>query len=453
MTSPNARWPIGAVGLYTVLGLTLGLAIRAGGWKPASRLSGGGRLSTRGPGFGEGPGRFGRLAAIGLGAMALAAAIVAWREGEAYWDSAVAYNRGKQPFQILVDQHGASVSDNMDAERERQVDAKLRECAASFRQAIEIYPNNASAYYQLGSVLNIRANLNRSEEGRFLREAEKAYLDLEKLWPLYSELPFNLGVIYYRLSFVKRAELTAATGISTAERMRANEEIKRYDDLSLAYFEKMKGMSLKDVAILNLGDAYFDAANHDATLYERALEAFGEGMRRYPRWSERGAHEPGVFARKYVETAEMLRRDREKAVGMFELWKVQPAKNEELLFPAMRIALEGGHDDLMGAMLEEAFRRNPVEPAFHEWRMRFARAQGDRATAVVTARRYAKLEGPDDAVLRAGAEAAAEWLEDETSVESGAMNEARAFHQAVVEMKRDSPVKEAARRWLRDHPG
>ncbi len=390
LTSPNAQWPIGAVGLWTMLGFTAGL-VRQGeaSGAPVTR-------PARPEAYTSGRTRIG-YAALCVGAIAL---ILCLNQGSISWRSSVFYNRGKQAFEsyrpaameIILKKHKA---DPAEIARLRGV---FEASISNFENAIKADPYHLSAYYQLGSLHNLLANLlpERSEEN--LAQSLNAYVALETLSPDYAELPYNLGVIYFRLSGNSASALEGLGDDQVEEAAHLREEVASYRELSRKHFTRMSELSRKPEVIQRLGETYFDAGD-----FELARNMFARGMELYP--------DNFGIARYFRLSSQQAGDVRGQIEGAGALWLMRPGQVDLLYgqsYSALDLALKNAELDLAVDLMDLALERQPVDPELHARRVVLGTAQRDPAEVLDAAATYLRLGGAKTEILLEGARAARE---------------------------------------------
>lgn len=390
LTSPNAQWPIGAVGLWSMLGFTAGL-VRQGEARgvPATRAA-----RPEADTIGRSPIGY---AGLCVGAIAL---ILCFIQGSISWRSSVFYNRGKQAFEsyrpvameIIFKKREA---DPAEIARLRGV---FQDSISNFENAIEADPHHLSAYYQLGSLHNLLANLLPERGAEHLAQSLKVYQDLENLSPDYAELPYNLGVIYFRMSADSTSAREALEERQIEEAVRLRDDAARYRKLSRGHFTRMSELSRKPEVIQRLGETYFDAGD-----YELARDMFARGMELYP--------ENFGMARYFRLSSQQAGDVRGQIEGAKALWLMRPGQVDLLYgqsYSALDLALRNAELDLAVNLIDLAIERQPVDPELHARRVVLGVAQRDPAEVLDAAETYRRLGGSKTEVLLEGARAARE---------------------------------------------
>ncbi len=200
LSSPNMRWVIGTVNVYTVMGFMAGIIMLArvrGVDRPNAASDGavGGRAGRHLVGWAL-------VALLGIGVVTW---IYASNTGVRYWKSAVAYADGLQwmePAMEAMDTHTLDVD---------TIASMLEKGYEPLERSIQEDPSNVSAYYKLGSIYTTLYNyyIDRAEEvrarnpqqARQLTEHAKTLLDtamerydrLQQICPDYAQIHYNYG--------------------------------------------------------------------------------------------------------------------------------------------------------------------------------------------------------------------------------------------------------------------
>ncbi len=452
MSSTSARWPIGAVGLWSVMGFMAGLIRQGEQWKPAPKFGeglkaifGGWSLPSRSaPASGNEWKKKAQLACLGL--TAAAGLIFCWRDGIGYWNSALLYNQALLGFGRVMDYHAAEVSDfNTPPEKRRQFAGTLKEAGNSFRRAIDIYPGNLSAYYKLGSVENTLANLEFDRLEEHLREAKKVYETLQTYAPDYAEIAYNLGVVDFRLALWTKSKLAELPPGDAEDSRRLNAELIVLQEQSRKYFELMRAMSNKAEVFYQLADTYFRAGD-----FKEAQETYKKALELYPTEEILSSV---YFADKYYEASVQLKDQAGIVEGLRARWNLHPG-DRSLLYQALQIASDQGMEESFNRLVDEALERNPVDPMVFEKIAARAEKKKDNAATLKAASQYLELMGNKEMaeavkpmggekpeVILKGAQAA-DVLHDKTA--------ARKFYDRLAAS--NSPFTQQAKDWLAANP-
>lgn len=390
LTSPNAQWPIGAVGLWTMLGFTAGL-VRQG---EASEASAARTARSEAVPVGRSPIGY---TALCVGAIALILCLI---QGSISWRSSVFYNNGKQAFESYRPAAMEIIFKKREADPAEI--ARLYEIfgasISNFENAVEADTYHLSAYYQLGSLHNLLANLLPERGAEHLVRSLKVYHDLENLSPDYAELPYNLGVVYFRLYDASDSARQALGEHEVEEAARLREEAERYRELSRTHFTRMSELSRKPEVIQRLGETYFDAGD-----YELAQDMFARGMELYP--------DNFGIARYFRLSSQRSGDVRGQIEGATALWLMRPMQVDLLYgesYSALDLALKNSELDLAVNLIDLALERQPVDPELHARRVVLGAARRDPAEVLDAATTYLRLGGARTEVLLEGARAARE---------------------------------------------
>lgn len=415
LTSPNARWPIGALGIWTVLGYLSGLVSQADGWIPATVDFDARPPNSMWSGMSGWP-RWGKGLLAATAILAVIATLFSFHEGTRYWASSRDYNDGKQIFRSINDEVMSVIPRRAqtDPGQVQALTSYMQRSAKSFENAIEEYPEYTTAYYQLGSVDNLLSMLAPETEESRLEKAKLAYEKLESLDPDYAELPYNLGVIYYRLY-----TLLESRNPSTDKEPRSKEiqdQIDRYRNLSVANFKKMGVLSKKPEVYYQLGEAYINQGD-----YKLAQETLEEGVKLYYDDPTIEPLQRSNLLKSYLKSSVALGDKRSQADALKRMWLLQPGQ-VDLLFSVkgqsegcLDIALQNGFDDQFEEILKLALDRNPVDANLYARDVTYAARKKVPDRALKSALAYLKLGGDDPEVLKIGAQAAGELKNVEAS--------------------------------------
>ncbi len=407
MTSTSGRWPIGAVGLWTFMGLLAGYVRQSEGWRPVTDKSGNiipwtigglnldnttdfwGRIARTQPK---------RIRDLVLG-VSLLGFLFAARQGVNYWRTARAYNDGMLDFERVNTLFQREANDpNTPPDLKAKIASYLNISGANFARAIEIDPYHLSTYYKWGSVENMLANLEMDRHEEHLLKAQILYLRLSELSPDYAEIHYNFGIVYYRLASLRNKQIAsilreagvAAQGDSEEEIQKVNmpeatkkkalELVRQRDQFkkeSRAYFERMQAMSNKSDVFLNLADTYYRSGE-----YERSREIFKRALEIYPRNMS--------FAKGYYGSALRLNDAAGQVAGLRAQWEVSPAERG-VLYQALRLAMENNLDEAFKGLMQIALERNPVDPVLYELSAQEAEKRGSKEQVADAANKYVKL--------------------------------------------------------------
>jgi tetratricopeptide (TPR) repeat protein len=227
MTTPMTRWPVGTVALHAMLGTAFGIAVFA--LKPVPKRSRNRDVYTAPvpPAWDHGRVTRGILVAS---ALAYLIYITPWANRT--FTASYYHNEGLKK----TDLPDGYFSESGIATEPAVVDLMKRGIVA-FNKAIELDPARPTTYYKLAHAYNRLAD----EENSL-----KQYLALQRFSPDYSEIHYNLGVIYYNMALDAREALDKAEkdGNSRGAEAARSRLIENFDK-SIAQFERQSKLSNK----------------------------------------------------------------------------------------------------------------------------------------------------------------------------------------------------------------
>jgi tetratricopeptide (TPR) repeat protein len=187
LLNPMSRWPVGAVSLHAMIGTAFGVILLA--LKDPEQLRrefpGEGRTKRRAeekpPVIHNAPLRYGVLAFASI------ALVISGQSSIRGFQSAVQHNEGLA-LSEGIPQHLLGNSPTL---TNPKIIELFRRAERHFLEAIRLDPTRVTTYYKLAHVYN---RLGETEL------ALKAYRDLQKFFPDYAEVHFNLAVIYFNLA-------------------------------------------------------------------------------------------------------------------------------------------------------------------------------------------------------------------------------------------------------------
>ncbi len=383
LSSPNGRWVIGAVGLWTVMGLTCGVLLLArvpGQKTPIAAAAGPPRKPVA-------------VAAIALLALGLVMGGFGARTGLNYFNSARTYAAGLAYMEegLKAVERGLIQDEQV---RERVIDY-LRTSYPLLESSIKTDPNNLSAYYKLGSVYTTlyqlvrekaisAANRQRADQEAEFRQLSGIYLKLARarfdqlaaLSPNYAEIHYNLGLVNkFYASYLE--EEAARTTPEKAAEMQA--EAERSRKAARAALDKMAQMSQKPEVALIRGRQYDEMG-----LSEQAIQIFREATALYPDHRD--------LAIGFYQAAAAIEDPRAQAEALELVWRQSP-NEAEVLSMLLRLALEGDHQDLIERTLARLEELNPIDPRLFEVRMVQAERAGDQERYITLAEQYLNAGG------------------------------------------------------------
>lgn len=383
MTSTSARWPIGAVNLWTFLGFGIGLVARAEGWKPGASLfssATAAHASVSGSPRNSADAVWRRRLLIAAAVPAAIGLVAGPLEGIGYWRGARAYNRGLTAFERTIRFYMDAVRapEKADPQRLETARSYLNDARRHFLETIRLDPDDLSAYYKLGSVENYLAKVYPKDQERYVQAALATYERLRRRAPDYAEIHYNLGIMNYQLSEMRRAERKRVPAENVARRAELEKEIVELEARSRAFYEVMGRMSEKDDVLLNQGIAY-----QQAGLLEEAKAVFERAMRLYP-----DDHRFGEWARL---TAEGMGDRAGEVAALEHLYRIHPAESTIYLFPAMKMADDADLDEAFLRLVALGDERNPIDPRLFVRLVLFHERRGRPAEALDAGRKLARI--------------------------------------------------------------
>jgi O-antigen ligase len=380
LTSVSSRWPIGAVGMWSVIGVLYGLLDASHDrplplsppvprrWLPVESM----------PAL---------MALFGLTVLMSAPAAL---QARTYWRSQRAFADGfllAEQYRDFAIQRIYAGRDLSPPEHAFLVD-RLGTAAAHLRRALDIDPNFASALYHLGSTESLLAGLAPERVDEHLHASIGAYTELARLAPDYAELPYNLGIAHLQFARRLREELHALPPGAAAERDRIELDLGRHQAEALGHFERMGRLSNRAEVLLNLGEAYHGAGRPDLTMgvYRRGAELHPDDVR---------------FPRRMIPTAAAAGDVEAGVEARFALWRHEPLRLDLLLGDdgalelSLRYELREEFDEIIGALLE----RYPVDAEVYAIEARAADQWNDAERLSEALRNYRALGGAAGEIL------------------------------------------------------
>jgi tetratricopeptide (TPR) repeat protein len=395
LSSPNARWIIGASNLWTVLGFLAGSLRLAGGWRP--QLAGAPTPAATG-GFPASP--VARYAVLGVLVLSLPMWVIAGKAGVDYWGSARLYANGLQYME-----GGMQMLGQQEMERTKQM---LVASADLFEQSLTQDPHNVSAYYKVGSVYSTLDRIfedsanavrgSKPQEAQILQTAAdnycqlalERYQKLDELMPDYAEIHYNFGIVYDRMANVlRRQSKSAASG--QAKQMLALAD--SYDEKSREHLERMHKLSVKAEVYQMLGNQY-QAKGELAD----ALRIYQEAVQRYPDNLE--------LVRKYHDAALLSNQTGDMFEALRLLWHSDP-QNDDFVQRMLNTCVENKLAPQLAKLADELIEKNPLDPRAYYARMILAGWSHNENALLVEADHYRKAGGRQTAVFQMAIKAAA----------------------------------------------
>lgn len=261
MATPMTRWPIGATTLHAFAGLAAGaiaVALRSNRYD----------IATPAPQVGWGASHWVRMS-VAVALAGLLVPLVRWQNTQ--WKASRLHADGT----LVVDSVPATPA--KDPETEAELRRYLEVASEKLREAVKLDPNRPTTYYKLAFAQNRLGNQEAALE---------AYLDLVEFNPDYSEIQFNLGVVY----------MSAADNLGDPKTMTEQQRERALDLIrkSLVHFERAIRQSDKPGVSRNFAFANVRAseltegeesrayARRAAEVLERVVE-LSEAARKAPR--------------------------------------------------------------------------------------------------------------------------------------------------------------------------
>ncbi|MCC6546579.1 O-antigen ligase family protein [Candidatus Sumerlaeota bacterium] len=267
MTTPMSRWPVGVVALHSMIGMAMGIVSlalakqvkRSRGFEYVEPLP---LLWDRG-----------RTIRGTLLAASLAYVIHATVSARATFLASYEHNEGVKLVELPEHYFGKS-----GLAEDPRVIAMINEGVAHFKKSLEYDPARPTTYYKMAHAYN-----------RLGQEAPslECYLALQKYFPDYAEIHYNLGVIYYNMALDAKSRMEAAQARhedAEAEAQRA-EMLNNYD-LAAKQFDRQATLSNKiSVWYFRANVHYLKAEKLDPNaaetrqLYQKAGEYFARAAK------------------------------------------------------------------------------------------------------------------------------------------------------------------------------
>lgn len=409
MTSVSARWPVGAVGLWTVMGVLAGLV----------RQESDERKTTDGSDRASGEtlaDNSSSPAAWALISIVLGLFIVSVYSAHAFWASRIAYgsaisdSTGLRNVAVQVIQ---GKKENVSSAERAALISKLTQCTGLYEEAIALDPTYLSAYYKLGSLESILSSLDTRTNFEHLEKSFKAYDTLASYAPDYAEVHYNLGIIHYRLGGQLRAQISSLDPADAEAREKLDQEVAAHDVKSLEHFERMGQLSNKSEVLSNLGETYLKLGQN-----ELAYKTYKKGLALYP--------EKAIFARQYYKVCGLLENPEGQIDGLVALWRIQPG-NGAIIYGkggALHIAHDKKLHEKFDAVFAEVRDRNPVNVHLFAVGSMNAQARGQNDLATQYGRAFLLTGGTDPTILQAAFKGAAKASDRDS---------ANAFYREVID--------------------
>lgn len=367
LSSPNMRWVIGTVNVYTVMGFMTGIIMIA-------RVRGVERPNSASEGVVAG--QFGRQVTLWMATVLIGIGFIAWYfsagTGLRYWNSAKDYADGLQWMEPAMEAMDTGAL-NRDT-----INSMLEKSCEPLERSIQEDPTNISAYYKLGSVYTTLYNfyIGLAEEARkrnpqqaeeiaahakaLLDVSAERYKQLQEICPDYAQVHYNFGIVYQcHAGYVTRMALKE-TSKEKKEAMTklAEDYLKR----ALDEFRINADRSESVEALLGLGGQYLNL-NMD----KEACATYAKAVKNYPKNVD--------AANGYLDAANALQDKRSFALALEARWH-QDLNNDPVLDALLKTALTNNIEDVFDRTLDRMERMNPYDLRIYEYRM--ARAERDR---------------------------------------------------------------------------
>lgn len=447
LSSPNARWVIGAVPMWAVIGLLAGLIRQAEGCsRPKAQP-----LAANVPEIGE-PAlavaspmhNWAKFLILGLGAIGVVALFCAYPTGLNYFNSAKLYNTGLMYMdqgmainQAIADQEKANHP--LDEQEKKEARAKalfyLETSTRHFDRAIKTDLTNESAYYKVGSVYTTLSGMYQEiaqqlrakgkeqdadsyaqQSDEYLKQAKEAYETLAHYDPDYAEIHFNLGLIYQSWADYLKGKAAAARREAnpTADPGALLKEASDYERRAVEHMDRMSTLSIKPEVSTELG-RYYVQMKH----YDKARDIFRAASDRYPADNDLAIY--------YYKTAYNVGDFKGAGEALRRLWVISPADDSRL-----DQLISTAQDHHLDSILEDVAKRlekiNPVHPRLYEMQLYLAADQKQPERMMASAKRYILCGGQDLEMYQMGAEAALALKKNE---------QAKEFYQQIVRIDHD----------------
>lgn len=355
MTTPMTRWPVGAVALHAMIGSALGitgLSLRA----PAARRKG---VAARDTWQSQEEGTLLRSVLAGFCAVYLVY-ITNW--SARMFEAAYYHNEGIKKTDLPTSYFSAA-----GIAEDPVVVRYIQRGIEDFVKSLALDPSRATTYYKLAHAYN-----RLGDEEKSLQQ----YINLQKYAPDYSEIHYNLGVIYYNMGMdlKKQGEKEQRAGNDTqAEEILAKAREKM--DSSILQFERaaqlsnkvsvwyFRGNTLSTRAQLDAGDSEENRAR-----YTKAGEVFArtstlpistviqeEGQQ--DREQELRLRSLRLARESYVRAGEF-----ELAAGMAERYLQEMPTSLTVLREAVTLHVKAGFPERALGLLDASLASNPLNP-------------------------------------------------------------------------------------------
>lgn len=420
LSSPNARWVIGATPLWTIMGFVTGIICQARGWQaelnPLTHETPAG-LAVRGPQ------RWTAATMAAVGAILICFTVPT---GVNYFRGAQQYAEGLQYMEWAQRQYESAQGDPA------PLTAHFDEAARFFESALKLDPANSSAYYKVGSVytslyqLNADISQNLQQQGNpdsaehhyqlaiaNLNKAKEKYEKLMTIDPDYSEIHYNMGIVYEAYADYLRAAVSQP-GVPPTEKAGSEKLAAEYEQKAVKHLTRIGQLSAKP-EVYKLRGRYLIKLKQ----MEQARDIFRDGSKAYPDNNELAVY--------YFQTAYKVADYAGACAALYRLWEKAPA-DEQVLDQLYALASEHKQVDYLEKIAQRLEAINPIHPRLYEAQMALARQREQKSDVVSALRRYIQCGGQDLELYQIGAEAAQHL---------GRPEEAREIYQLILKVDRD----------------
>lgn len=342
LATPMTRWPIGGGTLHAFIGTAIGIIVLAlRGNRPAPRSA-------------PLPWDATRIAAVVLLAVAVPATAYVYRWQKNVWEA----NKLNATGVTLLDATDALGSPSALRSDPTAVNYISR-AIADFNAAIKLDPNRPTTHYKLAYAYN------RMDE---LQKALEAYMNLQQISPDYSEINYNLGVIYHGLSRRKQLEARNARDAGDTGRAEAAmREARTLGEKAVASFARAAAQARKANvyrywAIVTAGLSETVPDKEAAELSERAGDILTQVLE-LPRdpgsRADQDARDQALVLAPgaYRESGNVVK----EAQAYERIYRERPGDSAALADAARAWVLAKDEQRAL-ALLDEALVRNPFNP-------------------------------------------------------------------------------------------
>jgi len=357
LVTPMTRWPVGTASLHAMIGTALGIILMAQR-EPDTTTAARRRQTAPPPIIWD---RTQTLRGVLLAAAVLYFPLVTWWSGQNF-EAAMEHGEGWKLSELPPSYFGPSgIADDP------RVVAMLEQAEGHLDRSLELDPTRLTTYYRLAHVHNRLGNQ---------QDALQAYIDLREYGPDYSEVHYNLGVIYYNLGTeASDRRNTLLSQGREEEAQAARGKALEYFRESARYFDRAAELNNKITVHFFEGFAHQHIADRLPPGSEEAKEHYKRAGQIFARVAtlplSKVLQQEGQLTQEEEQRFQALReapRLLEKA-GEYEL----AAKASELYLERNPTSLKGLRDAVEAykkadkpeealRLLEENISRNPLNP-------------------------------------------------------------------------------------------